>query len=109
MNYTNAFLVNTIHAQNGGIGWFFQKFTIPPEALELLRLFFWGFVAISALFFAVQAVFQAINYFRSENEREKTEAKNKAIDKLIGMVVCLVAGALVAMLLRMVGITVITF
>ena len=87
-----------------GISDFFGAIDIPDTVNILIRYLFWGVVAAAAVYFAVGCVFGIVGYFKADNEREKTEAKDKALQKGIGIIICLLAGALLNLLLTALGL-----
>ncbi len=47
---------------------------------------------------------EVLQYFKAEDEREKREHKERAIRLAIGLVVCILSGALVNFLLKVGGL-----
>lgn len=97
---------NTTTTDEGptGIADFFTKLELPSQAQTLIRYLFWGVVGAAAVYFAIGVVTNLIGYFKADNEREKTESKDKAIQKAVGMIICLVAGTILSLLLQAIGL-----
>lgn len=92
-----------------GISCFFNMLAGNQTVLSAIKSIFWLVMGFFALMFAVRAVMALIAYFRGDDERERKEAKQKAINNAIGLVVCLLAGSIITALLNMIGVNNVDF
>jgi uncharacterized protein YacL len=92
-----------------GIGCFFEMLAKNTTVLNAIKSIFWLVMGFFAFMFAIRAVVALIAYFRGEDERERKEAKQKAINNAIGLVVCLLAGSIITTLLNMIGVNNVSF
>lgn len=76
---------------------------LTDDVKKAIKNVFWIVMAFFAIMFAIRVVMALVAYFKGDDERERKEAKQKAINNAIGLIICLISGPVADFLIVLAG------